>query len=325
MRGRHGRGLTLTDPGSSSAWLFSLHPAFASPQLAASASPQGSESHQTTPACHPNRAGSCSQGALKLCDSGCFSRRTTHMKDYEAVLGCHPDHANVFIFNGLGSHETLKAPRLAVELQQLMNDHVPAARSDDRLMTQPATDHRPKPLTQRAQEVIASVLQRGDTAFDATVGNGFDTCFLSRTVGPTGRVIGVDVQQSALDATRKRLQAEDLHNVTLLHQGHETMAVTLAGTRLSAVMFNPGLPPRRDHSVTTQPHTSTAAIAAAVDLLIPGGVLTILAYRGHPGGPEEFAAVEQYLLAYSDRHELQQIDSTPAKPTSPVLFVLKRL
>jgi len=249
------------------------------------------------------------------------------MKDYEAVLGRHPEHANVFIFNGLGSKGTLKAPRLAAELQRLLNDgdDIPAVRNYARLVSQPVTEQRPEPLTQRAQEAVASVLRHGDTAIDATVGNGYDTCFLSRTVGPTGRVIGFDVQRCALDATNKRLQADNLHNVTLLHQGHETLGDVLADTSVSAVMFNLGFLPRSDHQVMTQPATSVTAIEAAIRLLKPGGVLTVLSYRGHSGGVDEFNAVERCLQSRAASHELQQIDSTPPSPTAPVLFVLSRI
>ncbi|MEZ6127953.1 MAG: FAD-dependent oxidoreductase [Planctomycetaceae bacterium] len=249
------------------------------------------------------------------------------MKDYEAVLGRHPAQTNVFVFNGLGSKGTLKAPRLAAELQQWMVDDVPipARRNYERLKVRQPENQRARPLTQQAQDAVASVLQPGDTVVDATVGNGFDTCFLSRSVGPAGHVFGFDIQQTALDATHRRLHAEDLHNVTLLHQGHETLRDTLAGTSLSAVMFNLGFLPRSDHHVTTQPATSVLAIEAAIGLLKPGGVLTVVAYRGHSGGPEEFDAVEQCLQTYADRHQLQRIDSSPAKPTAPVLFVLRRI
>lgn len=257
------------------------------------------------------------------------------MKDYEAVLGCHPDIEPLFVFNGLGSKGTLKAPRLAAELLSMFDgeNQIRSAVSYDRLESTSAVERRPRPLTQRAQEAVASVLQPGDTAVDATVGNGFDTCFLSRTVGPTGFVVGFDVQQSALDATAKRLQAADLHNVTLVHKGHETLAdeasvrkpsVAASVQSPAAIMFNLGFLPRSDHAITTQPHTTVAAITAAVELLEPGGVLTVLAYRGHAGGPEEFAAVEQLLQRYADTHDLQTINSTPAKATSPVLFVLKK-
>ena len=200
------------------------------------------------------------------------------MKDYEPVIGRHPKHSNVFILNGLGSKGTLRAPLMAAAvLSQIKGVGVQdTLRSYNRLLP----EHREPPLTTQAQEAVKNVLRRGETAVDATVGNGFDTCFLSKIVGEEGRVIGFDIQQSALEATAKRLQAEDLHNVQLLHKGHETLSAVAEGTTLSAVMFNLGFLPRSDHQVTTQPETSVAAIRASIKLLRQGGVLTVLTYRG---------------------------------------------
>ncbi|APZ95224.1 FAD-dependent oxidoreductase [Fuerstiella marisgermanici] len=272
-----------------------------------------------------HKLGRMVDGDVEVVDHTAGVRPT--MKDYEAVLGRHPNIQQLFVFNGLGSKGTLKAPRLAAELSSILDgeDNIRATVCYDRLKTTSEVERRPRPLTQRAQEAVASVLQPGDSAVDATVGNGFDTCFLSRTVGPTGFVIGFDVQQSALNATAKRLQAADLHNVTLLHKGHETLADEATSAQPpTAIMFNLGFLPRSDHAITTQPRTTVKAITAAVELLKPAGVLTVLAYRGHAGGPEEFAAVEQLLQRYADTHDLQTINSTPAKATSPVLFVLKK-
>ena len=64
-----------------------------------------------------------------------------------------------------------------------------------------------------AQEAVADALAAGDTAIDATVGNGFDTCFLAKTVGKDGKVIGYDVQLQAIEATKERLKANGLNNV----------------------------------------------------------------------------------------------------------------
>jgi ubiquinone/menaquinone biosynthesis C-methylase UbiE len=156
------------------------------------------------------------------------------------------------------------------------------------------------------------------------VGNGFDTCFLSETVGPSGQVIGFDIQQAALDATRKRLEARQLLNVRLLLQGHQTMSSLIWQKRPDAIMFNLGFLPRSDHQVVTEPETSAAAIQQAVELLQEGGILTVLAYRGHAGGPEEFAAVEQVLQQCAETYQLQRFDSSAPKSTSPVLFILKK-
>ena len=68
-------------------------------------------------------------------------------------------------------------------------------------------------------------IRRGDLTIDATVGNGHDTLFLVRSVGPEGRVVGFDIQRGAINETRRRMQADApdtaLH---LIHAGHETMA-----------------------------------------------------------------------------------------------------
>lgn len=264
------------------------------------------------------------EGAVEVVSHRAGVRPT--MKDYEPVIGVHPEHSKVFIFNGLGSKGTLRAPRLAVELLDLMDGQGPPLpnHSYDRLRKSSAGECRQRPLTTLAQDVVRETLKAGDRAIDATVGNGFDTCFLSKTVGEAGLVTGFDVQQTALEATRRRLQAEGLTNVEVKHQGHETLATEVRPESVTAVMFNLGFLPRHDHAVITKPDTSTRAITAAIEVLKVGGVMTVLAYRGHAGGQEEFDAVERLLLTDSEAYDLERIDSVPEKSTSPVLFIVRK-
>ena len=58
-----------------------------------------------------------------------------------------------------------------------------------------------RPLTRIAQAAVGAALGDGARAIDATMGNGHDTLFLARAVGPQGRVIAFDVQDAALAAT----------------------------------------------------------------------------------------------------------------------------
>jgi len=76
----------------------------------------------------------------------------------------------------------------------------------------------------RAHEAVSEVLRPGDVALDATAGNGHDTLFLARSVGPEGTVHALDVQAAAITATRKRLEAAGVANRVRLHQlGHQAL------------------------------------------------------------------------------------------------------
>ena len=99
-------------------------------------------------------------------------------------------------------------------------------------------------LTTLAQELWGQVLRAGDVAVDATAGNGHDTAFLAAAVGPTGTVHAFDVQQPALDATR-RLLGERLAPgaAPALHchlQSHAELLQHVAPGSARLVVFNLG-------------------------------------------------------------------------------------
>lgn len=183
---------------------------------------------------------------------------------------------------------------------------------------------RHRPLTQLAQERVAQRLSEGDYAVDATVGNGHDTLFLARRVGASGHVWGFDIQAAALDNAREQLAAQGLaQRVTLLHAGHQALAACLpaeARGRLAAVMFNLGYLPGSDKQLTTLPATTLAALDAALHNLRHGGLLSVLAYRGHAGGQTEADAVAAWLAAHVSRElELETCESP-----GPVLYLARK-
>jgi SAM-dependent methyltransferase len=150
----------------------------------------------------------------------------------------------------------------------------------------------------RAHAAIAAVVKEGDATIDATVGNGHDTAFLARQVGPEGAVFGFDTQPQALRAARHRLQEAGVDDqVRLVQAGHETMADRLPQTwegRVAAVTFNLGYLPGGDPSITTQPETTVAALRQAAAWLRPGGRISIVCYTGHDGGRQETEEVERW-------------------------------
>lgn len=155
------------------------------------------------------------------------------------------------------------------------------------------------PLTRRAQQHLAGIIQAGSLVVDATVGNGFDTLFLAQQVGSSGHVWGFDVQADALTTAAALIEAHGLTDrVTLIHAGHQHLDAHLpacARGRLDAVMFNLGYLPGSDKRLTTITDTTLTAVAAAAANLSPGGLLSILAYQGHLGGRKEADAVDDWL------------------------------
>ncbi|MDQ7040957.1 MAG: class I SAM-dependent methyltransferase [Rhodothermus sp.] len=153
--------------------------------------------------------------------------------------------------------------------------------------------------TTLAHQIVAAVLQAGEVAIDATVGNGHDTLFLAQLVGAEGHVYGFDVQEEALIRTQQRLKAAALEGrVTLFQKSHEQMAEVIPSVchgRFGAIMFNLGyLPGGTDRTCVTRPETTLPALDVALRLLRPAGVLTVVAYPGHPGGDRETEAVRQW-------------------------------
>jgi tRNA A58 N-methylase Trm61 len=140
--------------------------------------------------------------------------------------------------------------------------------------------------------LLRAHLVPGDVAIDATVGNGNDTVVLAELVGPTGTVVGFDVQQVALDVATAKLAKAGL-TATLHRCGHETMLNVIPPAlhgRVRAVTFNLGYLPGSDHTVTTMAVSTVAAIDAARHVLAPDGLITVVCYR-HEEGQRELDAV----------------------------------
>ncbi len=184
--------------------------------------------------------------------------------------------------------------------------------------------------TELAHLAVRQSLQAGDWAVDATVGNGHDTLLLAELVGPTGSVIGFDVQEAALEAAGARVAG--LPQVTLLHTGHENLGESLQGHEppsrrggLAAVMFNLGYLPGAPKTIVTRTETTLAALEQALGHLAPRGLVTLVLYPGHPGGDEEAVAVRSYARDLGEPFAVTQYARLNSMTPSPELLVIERL
>lgn len=167
----------------------------------------------------------------------------------------------------------------------------------------------------------------GDTVVDATVGKGHDTIFLANLVGKTGRVLGFDIQQAALDDTRTQLALTGLGQQVELHAtGHEHVDNFLGREEpVAAAIFNLGYLPGGDKSVITRPNTTLAAVTALLPHLPRGGRIILVVYAGHPGGQTERQAVLDFCQALPQKtYQVLQYGFINQIHTPPFLLAIER-
>jgi precorrin-6B methylase 2 len=189
---------------------------------------------------------------------------------------------------------------------------------------------QPISLVKLAHSLIKAKVKPGDIAIDATVGNGHDTRFLLELVSPIGKVLGFDIQQTAIDSTRANLQdIPFMECLTLLHTSHANMAENIPSLhhgKIGAVMFNLGYLPSGNKRIITQADSTLAALANAKQLLSTDGIITILAYPGHEGGKMETDQVKNWCLSLDPEHyQANLLENQPDNPLAPKLFAITKI
>ncbi len=178
-----------------------------------------------------------------------------------------------------------------------------------------------------AHSFVSKLIQPGDRCVDATVGNGHDTVFLAHLVGTTGHVLGIDVQRSAIDSARRRLQQQGLEKrVFLKREGHEKVGQRLKAlgwSRIKIAMFNLGYLPGSDKRVITRSSTTLPAMRECLKYLAPQGAMSIVAYRGHAGGLKEYHAVLSWVVRL-DSWNYHSVRYQGVSATGPVFMWIQK-
>lgn len=158
-------------------------------------------------------------------------------------------------------------------------------------------------------------LSPSDLVIDATVGHGFDA-HKALSFIPDGFLYGFDVQQAAIDSSDARLKTA-YHNYKLFKTSHERFPPEIKKNSISLIIYNLGYLPKGDKSLTTKVDSTLKSLNAGLDLLKPGGVMSIMCYCGHEEGAKEKDHVIKWMgdldktnfLASS--HELINRDKAP--------------
>ncbi|MDP1607902.1 MAG: class I SAM-dependent methyltransferase [Chlamydiales bacterium] len=146
-----------------------------------------------------------------------------------------------------------------------------------------------KPHLEAARNLWRSWLKPGDLVIDATVGNGHDAFFVSEL---GCEVIGLDIQQAALEQTKKRFGER---KIQLFHQSHSQLHLLKLPRLPKLIIYNLGYLPGGDKQLTTLTESTLQSVEKGLERLDPEGALCITCYPGHDEGLRE----ETALLAWA--------------------------
>ncbi len=148
-------------------------------------------------------------------------------------------------------------------------------------------------ITERGHRILQEYIQKSDVVVDCTAGHGNDTLFLTECVGETGTVHAFEIQESALQELRAKFQNEPRVQIHPVSYEYISDYITTA----SVMMYNLGYLPGGDKRITTRTAETIRSLETACHLILPKGVISIVAYPGHPEGAKEAEAVSAFLAA----------------------------
>ena len=143
------------------------------------------------------------------------------------------------------------------------------------------------------KKICVENVTSNDYVVDMTVGNGNDTLFLANI---SKKVFGFDIQDVAIDNTKKLLRENNVYNYELFNISHEKINDVLKEyeKNIKLILFNLGYLPCGDKSITTNHKTTLNAVKNSFSMLSSNGLILIVFYP-HPEGKTEAQVVLEYL------------------------------
>lgn len=151
-------------------------------------------------------------------------------------------------------------------------------------------------ILQYAHDLLRKTVNPGEIAVDATCGNGNDTLLLAELVGESGKVLAFDVQQQAIETTKRALDEAGYTNTQLIQKSHEFLDEFVSESEeISGAIFNLGYLPRSDKKIITKSSSTLPAVSKILERLKKSGLLILVVYHGHEGGKDEKDALLDYV------------------------------
>ena len=166
--------------------------------------------------------------------------------------------------------------------------------------------------------IIDQFLENKNIAIDATLGNGYDTDFLSKKFT---KVYSFEIQEEACRNYSERKNK----NVIVINNSHHLLKRYITEESVDCVMYNLGFLPGGNKEITTMSETSLSSIIEGLKLLNNGGLMTICLYRGHDEGKEEENVIIPYLKELpKSKFGVMYHEFLNRSEDAPILIVIER-
>ena len=139
-------------------------------------------------------------------------------------------------------------------------------------------------------------------AIDATLGNGYDSLFLSKLFK---HVYSFDIQDLAIKRSKERLKG--CNNISIIQDSHSNLDMYVSDN-IDLVLFNLGFLPGSDKKIATNSYTTTLAIEKSYKKLNNGGFIIINGYSRHKGGEKEIFDIVNYLNNHGYNYDKKIFD-----------------
>ena len=153
-----------------------------------------------------------------------------------------------------------------------------------------------KSILNKVKQIIDKNVKYKDLVIDATVGNGHDSLFISNYL-KEGHLYGFDIQEKALENTKKLLDENNFSNYTLFLENNKNIEQTLNNlkNKISLIIYNLGYLPGGDKNITTKSEDTINSLKGSINLLNKKGIILMTIYPGHDEGYKEGKDVINYL------------------------------
>lgn len=172
-------------------------------------------------------------------------------------------------------------------------------------------------ISELAHDIISKYCKEFKIAVDCTLGNGYDTDFLSEKFC---KVYSFEIQKFAVE----KYSVKNIGNAVLINDSHDKLAEYVKENP-DCIMYNLGYLPGGDKNVTTKKESSLISIQEGLNILKPGGIMTIAIYCGHDEGTIEKEAIVDFSSRLPKKYFGVMLHSfLNRNDSAPMLLVIEK-